>query len=148
MKEESPRSISNSGNCMEYSSPSALLTELLKLEGQVGKSLDDLNIQLHPEQAPHGPDDLTGFMWRGKFIDLKGASLRRRLLVALWDTERRCPSAPRQVTEVMENLWPDDDASDGKLKDLIYRVNGKFQKAGMMLSVHQGDGLIWLKEGL
>lgn len=96
---------------------------------------------------PDGPDDRTGFVWQGTLIDLKRASLRRRLLVALWDKARGRPLPAVQVTTVMGILWPDDDDVDRNLKDLVHQVNRVFHKAGKMLSIHQGNGRIWLQEG-
>jgi hypothetical protein len=79
-----------------------------------------------------------------KSIDFSNSPLRHRLLSALWDTDRGKPFDSRLITEVMCEVYPDDEAADAKLKNLYSQVAKALKRAGFPITVTAAAGKIWL----
>jgi hypothetical protein len=95
-------------------------------------------------QNPDGPFEPFGFRWAGKEIDFSDAPLRFRLVDALWDRSAGKPHPSREVSDVMAELYPDDDEADDKLKDLAKQTRKAFERSGMALTVRTSGGKLWL----
>jgi hypothetical protein len=99
-----------------------------------------------PKPATHdGPADPYLFRFAGCEIDLSEATLRHRLLTALWESEREQPFASVDVADVLEAIYPDDDSADGNLKVLQSRTNKALAAKSFPLAVRSAGGKIWLE---
>lgn len=100
-----------------------------------------------PGEGPlNGPGERGRFWWDGKSVDLSGAPLRYRLCAALWDADTSRPRGERTQDEVLVELYPDDDAPEGKLKDVVKNLKRDFERAGIPLTVRLRGGRVWLEE--
>jgi hypothetical protein len=93
-----------------------------------------------------GPFEPFGFRIGGKPLDLSHAPLRRDLLIALWDSKKYQPCPSREVGDVIDAIYPDDDESEDKLKNLYKKVNTKeFRPNAVAAKISTRRGKIWLK---
>ena len=76
-------------------------------------------------------------------IDLSGAPLRHRLMVALWD-ETRKRWRTRSEAEVLEAVYPGEEEAESKLKDLASKTGDALRRAGIAATVRRAGGKVWL----
>ena len=94
--------------------------------------------------TPDGPTGRFHFHFQRRLLDLSRSPLRYRLLIALWDSDRHRPVRDRETTDVMDELWPDDDKADNKFRNLIFETNGALARAAIPLKIRTLSGRVWL----
>ncbi len=99
----------------------------------------------HPVPPKNGPREPFAFVWGDKACDFSGAILQHRLVVALWDASTGCPHASRNLSDVMGEVYGDDDECDDAFKNLCREVRKRFARAGIGLSVQSAGGKVWLQ---
>jgi hypothetical protein len=95
-----------------------------------------------PTAPIDGPFEPFGFRY---VKDL--STFLHKLAVALWDSEHHRPHT-KNITAVLEELWPEDEQADEKLKDVIKRLRKTFLAANISLTVKRRGGLIWMEEAI
>jgi hypothetical protein len=114
------------------------------LQAKLGIAVTDLTSPT-ADAARDGPRDPFVFRYGRKKLDLTGAPLRFRLLVALWDQKTGAPREPRPADEVMEELWPDDHEADGSLRNLCHHTRRALESAHIRLDVRSVGGKVWIE---
>ena len=102
----------------------------------------------------HGPQPRLQFFWHGRRCEFRNAEDRYVLVTALWNTDTGEPYAERDLDEVLDALYGEDEEGSkraatlrrGRLKNLRFHVGQVFLNKGIPLAVRCGGGKLWLEE--
>ncbi len=94
--------------------------------------------------ADDGPFEPFGFRFgRVEVANLPAGP--HRLIVALWDRVARRPRSSCDGTALMAVMFPEEPDADDKFKNLRARLQDRFNRADMSLSVRFKGGKCWLQ---
>ena len=97
-----------------------------------------------PAPLSDGPAEPFRFRWRGREVNFEGKSRRYQLLAALWDPNTGRPYASRAVTDVMGDVYPNDEKADRKLKNLLQHTRRDLERANIAVRIGNTGGKMWL----
>jgi len=125
-----PASVSSAGE-----NQSSLEAE--KTKGEMVKS--------EQEDESDGPFGITEFRFAGVAVKFGRAGKQYRLVMALWDTEKRRPAPPRLVEAVISEVWGDaSDIADSTFRQLCADTRRRFEAENCPLAIQQMNGKVQL----
>lgn len=98
-----------------------------------------------PPREPDGPFGINGFRFAGKEVQFGRAALQFGLVKSLWDAKARQIASPRQISEVIEDVWGHDhDTADATFRQMVADTNKKFQIANCPIKIQAAQGSVQL----
>jgi len=98
-----------------------------------------------PSADTDGPFDADGFRFAGVTVRFGRAPKRYALILALWDRERRTPTDPRAVQDVIDAVYGNEnDTNDTTFRQLCSDTRTNLQKTNCPLDIRLLNGTIQL----
>ena len=130
------------------------------LEFNPGTGTEDRNGQIDPDEdssgraggglpqassGPDGPFDPDGFRFAQVEVRFDRAALRRRLVLALWDTGQNQMASPRPTEDVISEVYESDDVEDATFRKLCSDTRQDLRKANCPLDIETKQGKVQLR---
>jgi hypothetical protein len=92
--------------------------------------------------GPDGPFGTSKFRYRGRPVDFGRSTLRRKLVIALWDKKKRKPIC-RETQQVIDEIYgTENDVSDNAFRQLCKDARGNLERAAIRLTIKQTSGMV------
>jgi hypothetical protein len=94
---------------------------------------------------PDGPFDIDGFRFAGVAVRFGRAALQYRLMLALWDAKMKQLTLPRDIQDVIVEVWGDDnEIEDSTFRQLCSDTRRRLQAANCPLTIRVMEGKVQL----